>query len=80
MPLVPEDIGLRAAVFADAGSLWGVNARAKALPGLVGNSPSLRASVGAGLIWDSPIGPLRLDYAVPGPVSQTVHRREWFPM
>jgi outer membrane protein insertion porin family len=26
---------------------------------------SIRASVGAGIIWNSPFGPLRFDYAVP---------------
>ena len=25
----------------------------------------VRASVGAGLIWNSPFGPLRFDYAIP---------------
>ena len=29
------------------------------------DSTNVRASVGAGLIWDSPFGPLRVDYAVP---------------
>ena len=28
-------------------------------------SNSIRASVGVGLIWNSPFGPLRFDYAVP---------------
>ena len=32
---------------------------------LVGNDASLRASVGIGLIWASPFGPLRVDYAWP---------------
>jgi outer membrane protein insertion porin family len=30
-----------------------------------GKKPALRASLGAGLIWDSPFGPLRLDVAWP---------------
>ncbi len=25
----------------------------------------IRSSVGVGLIWDSPFGPLRFDYAIP---------------
>ena len=31
----------------------------------VANSRQIRASIGAGLIWDSPFGPLRVDYAYP---------------
>ena len=65
LPLVPEGIGIRGAVFADAGSLFGTANSAGRLPGLAGSNPSLRASVGAGLIWDSPIGALRADYAFP---------------
>jgi outer membrane protein insertion porin family len=30
-----------------------------------GNGVALRASVGAGVIWQSPFGPLRLDVAYP---------------
>ena len=29
------------------------------------NGSAIRASVGAGIIWDSPFGPLRIDYAIP---------------
>lgn len=65
VPLVPKDIGLRGEVFADAGTLFGLNKSTAALPGIVGGKPAVRASVGAGLIWDSPIGPLRADYAIP---------------
>ena len=65
LPFMPEDIGLRGAVFADAGSLWGSTRTAKALPGIVGTSAALRASVGSGLIWESPVGQLRVDYASP---------------
>src|SRR5262249_36433139 len=65
LPGVPQDIGLRGAVFADAGSLWGVNGTAAALPGLAGNTATPRGSIGIGLAWDSPIGALRADYAVP---------------
>ena len=33
--------------------------------GAQGTGMSLRASVGAGLVWNSPFGALRVDYAVP---------------
>ena len=65
IPGVPEDIGLRGAVFADAGSLWSTSSTAAALPGVAGNTPALRASVGVGLAWNSPLGNLRVDYAFP---------------
>ncbi|KQZ16709.1 outer membrane protein assembly factor BamA [Mesorhizobium sp. Root552] len=64
MPLVPESFGLRGAVFADAATLYGSKVSA---PGLVvaGADMEWRASVGVGLMWASPFGPLRIDYAVP---------------
>ena len=77
IPGVPEDLGLRGAVFADAGSLWGVNSTAASVPGLAGNTPALRASVGMGLAWDSPLGNLRVDYAFP--VAQAALRQDAGP-
>jgi outer membrane protein insertion porin family len=65
LPLVPDEIGLRGAIFADAGSLFGTSAAASKFPGVTGTSAAMRASVGVGLIWDSPVGPLRADYAFP---------------
>jgi outer membrane protein insertion porin family len=62
LPVIPESFGLRGAVFADAATLYGNN--------LVGVNPDsagmkLRASVGVGLMWASPFGPIRIDYAIP---------------
>jgi outer membrane protein insertion porin family len=64
MPGLPEDLGVRAAVFADAGTLYGndVNLRGSAAQG---TGMSLRASVGAGVMWASPFGNIRFDYAEP---------------
>ena len=31
----------------------------------VAGSSLIRSSLGAGLIWDSPFGPIRADYAIP---------------
>jgi outer membrane protein insertion porin family len=67
MPLVPEGLGLRTAFFADAGTVW------KADPGrvrssgasLVSDNAAIRASVGTGIMWSSPFGLLRADFAVP---------------
>jgi outer membrane protein insertion porin family len=76
LPLIPEDFGMSGAVFADAGSLFGAGALAKSLSNQCGvaapdpakgvclaDEASVRSSVGVGLLWNSPLGPLRLDYA-----------------
>lgn len=65
VPGVPKEMGLKGAVFADVGSLWSANRTAAANAGTVGNAFTPRASVGVGLGWDSPIGTLRVDYAIP---------------
>jgi len=77
LPFVPEDLGFSGAFFADAGSVWGTdaahfaNAYIASHPAFCGtpgacaftveDSDAIRASVGASLIWASPIGPLRAD-------------------
>lgn len=62
-PVIPENIGLRNAVFIDAASVFGKEDAIGA--GIVGDEFNIRSSVGASIIWASPFGPLRLDYAVP---------------
>jgi outer membrane protein insertion porin family len=69
IPFIPEDLGISGAAFADAGSLWGVPADIEALndPGSfeLADDSSVRAAVGVSLLWNSPVGPLRVDYAEP---------------
>ncbi len=71
MPLVSADAQLKVALFSDAGSLWATNASSAAsLASLspsqqIANARAIRASVGGSLIWDSPFGALRVDYAYP---------------
>jgi outer membrane protein insertion porin family len=64
MPAIPEDFGLRAAVFADAGTLYG-NDVPLGTSAAQGTSMNWRASVGAGIMWASPFGNIRFDYAHP---------------
>ena len=61
LPVIPESFGLRGAVFADAATLYGN----KTGFATASTDSKLRASVGVGLLWASPFGPLRIDYAVP---------------
>ncbi|MCS3730276.1 outer membrane protein insertion porin family [Bradyrhizobium betae] len=86
---LPKEVGLKGAVYADAGGLydykgptsWTATNEVNA-PGCIPSSVNpastgtctglvyddskvVRTSVGVGLIWQSPFGPLRFDYAVP---------------
>ncbi len=64
---IPKEVGLRGALFADAGSLWDYqgptywSATGERIN--PNDDKSVRSSIGAGLVWDSPFGPLRFDYA-----------------
>jgi outer membrane protein insertion porin family len=86
---LPRELGLKGAVFADAGTLFGyegpttfdVNGNS-IIDGYSGtctrsatatvtqecievlDSEKLRSSVGASILWSSPLGPIRFDYAI----------------
>jgi outer membrane protein insertion porin family len=71
MPFVTPDAQLKVALFSDTGSLWatsasGVSQLSSLSPSQqIANSRAVRSSLGASLIWDSPFGALRVDYAYP---------------
>jgi outer membrane protein insertion porin family len=56
---LPDDLGFRGAVFTDAGSLFSVDESGSD----VVDDSALRASYGVGVLWTSPFGPIRLDFA-----------------
>ncbi|MDO9442967.1 MAG: outer membrane protein assembly factor BamA, partial [Beijerinckiaceae bacterium] len=84
---LPKELGLKGAVFADAGTMFGYKGNrvfpdlfGGATPGYAGgvctpsnitqvacidvrDSNKIRSSVGASLLWSSPLGPIRFDYA-----------------
>jgi outer membrane protein insertion porin family len=90
---LPKEVGLKGAVYADAGGLWdyqgptswaatgevntpgcipptAATATKPANPGTClgltyDDQNVVRSSVGVGLVWASPFGPLRFDYAIP---------------
>lgn len=59
MPGIREQKTVRMSVFYDIGSLWGGN------PFGLTPEQSVRASYGLGLTWISPLGPIKLSYAMP---------------
>lgn len=56
---LPEELGVSGALFSDVGSLWNVDDRGAN----VFDSSAVRVSAGAGVLWNSPFGPIRVDYA-----------------
>ncbi len=66
-PYIPDSIGMQGAVFVDAGSLWdpsGLAVQAVADEGsYILDSAEIRMSTGFSIIWQSPLGPLRADFA-----------------
>ena len=91
---IPQDLGIKGAVFADAGTLFGYDGKREfnvngdafingIAPGGLCNYASygpnaikvepecvnvhdkatIRSSVGASILWNSPLGPIRFDYA-----------------
>jgi outer membrane protein insertion porin family len=68
---LPKDIGMKVAAFADAGNLWHYqgptswNVTGETLQVGLDSASMIRSSVGVGLLWDSPLGPLRFDLAYP---------------
>jgi outer membrane protein insertion porin family len=69
MFFAPKDFGMKLAFFSDVGQLlnyvgptcWAVTGECLINSG----NGNIRSSVGVGLIWDSPFGPLRFDLAYP---------------
>jgi outer membrane protein insertion porin family len=86
---LPRELGLKGAVFADAGTLFGYKGKrffdvngdflisgfspvtgcssvgVTVIPECVNvhDSKTIRSSVGASILWNSPLGPIRFDYA-----------------
>ncbi|NTF17974.1 outer membrane protein assembly factor BamA [Agrobacterium rubi] len=67
MPLMPEAFGLKSAFFADAGTVWNADKGRVRSTGasLIADDATIRASLGTGIIWNSPFGTIRADFAVP---------------
>ena len=83
---LPRDLGLKGAIFADAGTLFGYKGltnfstinggNGQIVPSnfypsytqgntitVGGDTTKIRSSVGASIIWSSPLGPIRFDFA-----------------
>lgn len=61
---LPEEYGIYGGVFADVGSLWGLDDTAGS-SGEIDDGFALRAAVGVSLFVDTPLAPLRFNFAQP---------------
>ncbi|MFW2587381.1 outer membrane protein assembly factor BamA [Sagittula sp. SSi028] len=64
---LPEEYGIAGGLFYDVGSVWGVNDGANAASGssIVSSDFEARHVIGFSILWDSALGPLRMDFAEP---------------
>ena len=56
---LPEELGFKGSIFSDFGTLTGLDDKTVDIL----DSGSIRASIGFGISWDSPLGPIRFDFA-----------------
>lgn len=71
-PGTPEEFGLYYSVFADAGTEFGIDKASLPAAYFTGaggakyvDSSAIRASIGFGVVWKSPFGPIRGDFGFP---------------
>ncbi len=60
---LPEQYGIRTALFTDFGTLGGLDNKVKAGNPNIQDDYNLRASAGVSVFWTSPLGPIRLDFS-----------------
>ena len=59
---LPKELAIKGRVFSTVGTLTEVE---EANSSNLGDTESLRVSLGIGISWDSPFGPIQLNYARP---------------
>ena len=82
---LPKEIGIKVAAFTDVGSVWGYEGPTRYCDSVVctnvnlrgSNAMAVRASGGIGLLWDSPLGPIRFDFAWPF-MKEDYDETQWF--
>ncbi|MBC9248157.1 outer membrane protein assembly factor BamA [Paracoccus sp. 11-3] len=60
---LPEEYGITGGLFADVGSIWGLDKTVGTDGTIVDDDMHVRAAVGASIFWTTPIGPLRFNFS-----------------
>jgi len=75
---LPDEFGITGGAFYDIGSIWGIGNKGAVAPGNTLSSTGFepRHVIGLSLFWDSPFGPIRMDFAnvlksEPGDIEQS---------
>ena len=79
LPVLPRELGFKGAFFADAGTLFDtdVTETISVRRSIIGDDASIRSSVGGSILWASPLGPLRADFAYVL-TSEDYDETQWF--
>ena len=70
---LPKELGIKGRVFSTAGTLTSIDTDSSNYY----DASSIRLTSGAGILWQSPFGPIRIDYSVPI-LKETYDKTETF--
>ncbi|MCS4088493.1 outer membrane protein assembly factor BamA [Rhizobium sp. BK176] len=67
IPVLSDGLGIKGSIFADLGTVWGTDSGAVSSSGAKAlyDNASIRSSVGTGVVWDSPLGLFKANFALP---------------
>ena len=70
---LPKELGIKGRVFSTAGTLTSIDTNNSNYY----DEGSIRLTAGAGVLWQSPFGPIRIDYSLPI-LKETYDKTETF--
>ncbi|MDW9481799.1 outer membrane protein assembly factor BamA [Sinorhizobium meliloti] len=67
IPVLSDGLRIKGSIFADLGTVWGADGDTVSATGAKAlyDTASLRSSVGTGIVWDSPLGLFKANFALP---------------
>jgi outer membrane protein insertion porin family len=79
LPFVPESFGLKGVLFVDAGTVFNPDKASikKSGSSVISEDFSIRAATGAGILWNSPVGLIKANVAMPI-AKEEGDKLQWF--
>jgi outer membrane protein insertion porin family len=75
---LPDELGIRGSAFSDFGSVWHSSNKSRPPNIIRSNDMRFRGTVGVGITWRSPFGPIGVTFAKPYKYIKHVDRKELF--